>query len=163
VISDLGASGYADRALRGFRHVKIKKTIHGFFDFDATATRPFNPLRTNRKAPSGLSFAERIAVAPQPPLAWNFARPYSGARRATWLTNNTLRVPHRAPPSAWNFARPYSGARRATWLTNNTLRVPHRAPLTQRRARPCFPSFPQLSVKAEGRPDLFVLFVRFVV
>jgi hypothetical protein len=48
----LGASGYADRALRGFRHVKIKKTIHGFFDFGATASRPSNPLRTNRQAAS---------------------------------------------------------------------------------------------------------------
>jgi hypothetical protein len=33
--SDLGASGYADRALRGFRRY-------------AAASRPSNPLRTNR-------------------------------------------------------------------------------------------------------------------
>jgi hypothetical protein len=33
----LGASGYADRALRGFRHAKIQKPMHGFLDFGATA------------------------------------------------------------------------------------------------------------------------------
>jgi hypothetical protein len=33
-----------------------------------------------------------------PPLAWNFVKPCSGARRATSTTNNTLRVPDRAPP-----------------------------------------------------------------
>jgi predicted transposase YbfD/YdcC len=38
-------------------------------------------LRTNRKAPSGLSFAERITVRYAAPLRWNFVAAGSGARR----------------------------------------------------------------------------------
>jgi hypothetical protein len=72
------------------------------------------------------------------PLTWIFAKPWSGARRATWVTNNTLRVPDRAPPLAWIFVKPCSGARRVTWVTNNTLRVPDRAPpLTWIFVKPC--------------------------
>jgi hypothetical protein len=57
------------------------------------APHPSNPLRTNRKSPCGATaYAERFTVAPQPPLAWIFVKPASGARRIAWVTNNTLNV-----------------------------------------------------------------------
>jgi hypothetical protein len=51
-----------------------------FFIDGATASRPFNPLRTNR-----VTLREWVLVC-RPPLNWNFVKPCSGARRAAWNT-----------------------------------------------------------------------------
>jgi hypothetical protein len=64
---------------------------------------PSNPLRTNRMA----ACAGRGLV---PPLAWNFARPCSGARRVTWVTNNACRI---GRPVELDLCK--AGFSRATW------------------------------------------------
>jgi hypothetical protein len=58
-----------------------------------------------------------------PPSAWNFVKPDSGARRATWTQQHAQRFAcFLGRPVGWNFVKPCSGARRATWTQQHAQR-----------------------------------------
>jgi hypothetical protein len=127
VRSDLGASGAStDRALRGSALSRSGPSTPG------RAVPPLRgclrnyrssaPLQSLAHEP-GAALPKGSPCASRPPMAWNFARPDSGARRVTCMTNNTLRVRSWAPPMAWNFARPCSGARRAAVVQQHAQRA----------------------------------------
>jgi hypothetical protein len=107
-----------NRALRGFRHGKYKKhAMHVFYicrdryaPLQSLAHEPSGAVAKGspwlrapvelvlceagfRGSPCCLGTTTRSPVRVPvwaPPLNWFFVKPSSGARRATWVTNNTL-------------------------------------------------------------------------
>jgi hypothetical protein len=77
---------------------------------------PFNPLRTNRKAPKGLQLTLNEFWCIGPVELGPRIKPASGAHRATWVTNNTLNVSRAflGEPLAHEPAGVY--AKRSPWL-----------------------------------------------
>jgi hypothetical protein len=106
-----------NRALRGFRHAKYKKHAVYFFFFGRDR---YAPLQSLAHEP-GAAYAEWVLEC-RPPLNWNLAVPCSGARRATWVTNNTLNVSRAflGAPLARTFVKPWLavllGRNNACWI-----------------------------------------------